>query len=413
MFDHREIGRQLDLFMFHPLSPGCPIWLDKGVTVYNILAEKIRRLNREFGYFEVRTPVLWRPDLYRTSGHMDHYAENMYFTQGHGDQDTEGDGGFVLKPMNCPGHMLIYKSRQFSYHELPFRVSDLGPLHRNETSGAIGGLTRCRSFCQDDGHVFLANTGNSIGEEVRLMISMVQRVYRVFDMPLRVVLGKRPEKFMGSLGDWHSAEHALFSAVVGMEHSVDLGGGAFYGPKIDFFVKDSQGREWQTATIQLDYQLPERFDLQYNGGLHDGQVLMCRPVVIHRAMYGSFERFIGILLEHFQGKLPPWLAPVQAVFLPVSEKHEAYCRQKAAEFEAAGVRTALDAEGPLNGRIRRSEERRIPYMLVAGNREVEHRRLSLRLLQPDLGPDVLVQDLTNGYDPDVLVRYIKSCDKEF
>jgi len=384
--DHREIGQQLDLFMFHPLSPGCPIWLPHGNTVYSILSDKIRRLNVNNGYVEVRTPVLWKPELYNISGHMEHYAENMFFTMGQGEQDTCGEGGYVLKPMNCPGHMLIFKSKTRSYADLPLRIHDQGILHRNEVSGAIGGLTRCRAFCQDDGHVFVAGTGKSIEEEVTSIMWMIEKIYKKLDMPIRLVLATRPEKFMGSLATWEIAEKALFTSIMrtGLGFSSEKGG-AFYGPKIDFFVKDSQDREWQTATIQLDFQLPEKFDLKYKGGTVDGQQIECQPVVIHRAMYGSFERFIGILLEHYEGRLPLWLAPVQCIILPIADRHHGFAAKVAEGMKQPDcgcdepIRYEIDkSNNTLSHKIALAQTRKIPFMVVLGDKEEKSNTVNVR-----------------------------------
>jgi len=370
--DHREIGRRLDLFMQHELAPGCPIWLPSGTLIYNLLADKIRKFNVQHGYHEVRTPVLWNHELYKLSGHWDHYQDFMYGVHG-----REEDKLYNLKPMNCPGHMLIFKSKQWSYQDLPYRLHDQGILHRDETSGAIGGLTRCRAFCQDDGHVFLRP--DQIAQEVGDMIKMVETIYveRFTMRDFRMALSTRPEGFMGDAGEWDHAEAQLRLAInrPGAKFTIEAGGGAFYGPKIDFFVKDSQDKEWQTATIQLDFQLPQRFQLEYT----DEDGVRKTPVVIHRAYYGSFERFIAILLEHYQGNLPLWLAPVQAVFLPISEKQNGYCRTLNAEFKARGLRTEVDSSNNrINAKIVHASERMVPFMLVVGDREVQSSRVNVR-----------------------------------
>jgi threonyl-tRNA synthetase len=313
--DHRELGQQLKLFMFSPLSPGNPIWLPNGLALLNVLQDKIRRFQQKNGYIEVRTPVLWKPELYQTSGHWDHYRQNMFTIEGERPDMSTDDTALALKPMNCPGHMMIYKSGQYSYNELPLRMADMGVLHRNETSGAIGGLTRCRSFCQDDAHIFCAP--EQVESEITKLVGMVLRVYAIFGMPVRAVVATRPKKFMGDPQVWDKAEWELKKGVGPASCTVDEGGGAFYGPKIDFYVQDSQGREWQTATIQLDFQLPERFELEYI----DKDNTRKRPVVIHRAIFGSFERFVGVLIEHYQGKFPCWLAPIQAILLPIADRH--------------------------------------------------------------------------------------------
>ncbi len=380
--DHREIGRRLDLFMFHELSPGCPIWLPNGTLIYNLLADKIRKYNQQSGYNEVRTPVIWKSELYRISGHLEHYAKNM-FRINHWDETSKPEAvienkinqQYCLKPMNCPGHMLIFKSKQWSYQDLPYRLHDQGILHRDETSGAVGGLTRCRAFCQDDGHVFLRP--DQILQEVSDMIEMLETIYRQFNMiDFRIVLALRPDNFLGDPGQWDHAESQLKLAIQrpGAKFTVE-GGGAFYGPKIDFFVKDSQGKEWQTATIQLDFQLPQRFELEYT----DKDGVKKTPVVIHRAYYGSFERFIAILLEHSQGRLPFWLCPVQAIFLPITEQHADYCNTWLATSKAMGLRLEVDnSNNTLNRKIVNASERMIPYMLVVGDKEVRNNTVSVR-----------------------------------
>jgi threonyl-tRNA synthetase len=385
MMDHREIGQKLDLFMFHELSPGCPIWLPKGTLIYNLLAESIRELNLKNGYNEVRTPIIWKSELYRQSGHMDHYRDNMFHLH-----DPEGRYEYNLKPMNCPGHMLIFQSKQWSYNDLPYRIHDQGVLHRNETSGAIGGLTRCRAFCQDDGHVFL--TEKQIGAEVEKMVKMVHTVYECFNMSVRCVLSTRPDGFMGTSAQWDNAEAMLTAAIHGSTFTVDHGGGAFYGPKIDFIVKDSQDREWQTATIQLDFQLPQRFKLEYTA--EDGSFQT--PVVIHRAYYGSFERFIGIVLEHYQGDLPLWLAPVQVRILPISDKHLDYAKQVQILCEDAGLRAEVDSS---NRRVDRKivdcEQQHIPYTYVVGSREEKDRTVSVRCGGKDIGANDMAKEIEN------------------
>jgi threonyl-tRNA synthetase len=371
--DHREIGRRLDLFMQHELAPGCPIWLPNGTILYNLLADRIRKYNAQHGYHEVRTPVLWNHELYKLSGHWDHYQDFMFGVHG-----REEDKLYSLKPMNCPGHMLIYKSKQWSYQDLPYRLHDQGVLHRDETSGAIGGLTRCRGFCQDDGHVFLRP--DQIMDEVRDMVKMVDNIYtNQFEMrDLRMVLSTRPDKFMGDSGEWDHAEAQLKLALRDHNFTIENGGGAFYGPKVDFFVKDSQAKEWQTATIQLDFQLPQRFQLEYT----DQDGVRKTPVVIHRAYYGSFERFIAIVLEHYQEKLPFWLCPVQAIFLPITDRHIDYCRVMQKHFAGVlPVRTEVDeSNNRISAKVLHATERMIPYMLVVGDTEVTNDTLNVRHL---------------------------------
>ena len=363
MKDHREIGREMDLFMFSELSPGCPIWLPNGNTIYTILQDKIRAIQKQFGYVEVRTPMLWKLDLYRCSGHLEHYEKNMFFTQ-------DGDDGlpeFALKPMNCPGHMEIYKAKGArSISELPLRMADQGVLHRNEVSGALTGLTRCRSFCQDDAHIFL--TPDQIGTEIAMLCVMIQRVYMKLGMSVRSVLSTRPKNFMGEVATWDSAEENLRGALVSshQDYTEEPGEGAFYGPKIDFYVKDSMGREWQTATVQLDFQLPERFNLEYTD--HDNS--RKRPVVVHRAVYGSFERFIGIVLEHYQGHLPTWLAPVQYAILPISDKFKTYAYKIKVGLENRGLRAKVDDSNNRTGqKVAVAQSQYVPNMVILGQKE--------------------------------------------
>ena len=380
--DHRDLGQKLDLFMFHEFSPGNPIWLPNGTTLYNLLSNRMRQLNLANGYVEVRTPILWKADLYKISGHLEHYQKNMYevFDDNYNDH--------YLKPMNCPSHMLIFKSKQWSYADLPYRIHDQGILHRNEVSGAIGGLTRCRSFSQDDAHIFC--TPEQVLQETIKLIQMIETLYKLFGMEVGAVLSTRPEKFMGEIEQWNKAEEALAKALGNLPITM-VNEGAFYGPKIDFFVKDSQRREWQTATIQLDFQLPQRFELKYTDKDNQQQT----PVVIHRALLGSFERFIGILLEHYQGKLPLWLSPVQGVFLPISDKHIAYCGELKPQFDNAELRVILDTSNrTLSRKILDAEEKAIPYMLVAGDKEVDGEKLSLRIegkSQGTFSPDEILE----------------------
>lgn len=361
MKDHREIGKTQNLFMFSELSPGCPIWLPKGNHIYSLLSDKIRSLNLNNGYVEVRSPEIWKPKLYEISGHLEHFRKNMF---------EIGDEDYILKPMNCPGHMEIFRSQHWSYRDLPYRIHDQGVLHRNEASGALGGLTRTREFCQDDAHCFIPE--NMIEEEAQNLIALTQRVYAPFNMPLRAVLSTRPSKFMGETEQWDKAENAL-AGVLGsssIDYEVAEGEGAFYGPKIDFMAKDSQDREWQTATIQLDFQLPQRFGLTYVNEQNSQSV----PVVVHRAMYGSFERFIAILLEHFQGALPVWLAPIKSIVLPISNKFNEYAQHVATCCEAK-----LDSsDNTLSQKIAVAQEQQIPYMLIVGDRETKSRTVTIR-----------------------------------
>jgi threonyl-tRNA synthetase len=370
MEDHREIGRALDLFMFSDLSPGCPIWLPKGTNVYNLLLDRIRRLNEDNGYTEVRTPILWKSKLYETSGHLVHYAENMFFV---------GEGENCLKPMNCPGHMEIFRSKHWSYRDLPVRFAEYGPLHRNETSGAIGGLTRCRAFCQDDAHIFCSQ--ENLQEEIKTILKMIECVYgNWFGMKYRPVLSTRPDGFLGEVETWDKAEASLEDAIKssGLLHEVAPKEGAFYGPKIDFIVTDSLGREWQTATIQLDFQLPQRFGCNYTD--KDNQEKT--PIVIHRAIYGSFERFIGILLEHTQGHLPSWLAPTSVKILPISEKIIDYAKEVESKLLDLKIRCELDdSNNPITQKIAVGHINKIPFLAILGAKEKQSRSVTLKNLK--------------------------------
>ncbi len=361
----------MDLFMFSDLAPGCPIWLPNGNIVYTILQDKIRAIQKQWNYQEVRTPILWKRELYEISGHWEHYKENMFGVHG-----KDEDVLLIPKPMNCPGHMEIYKAKGArSIEELPLRIADQGVLHRDEVSGALSGLTRCRSFCQDDAHIFLAP--DQIDKEITMLCVMVQRVYWKLGMELRAVLSTRPVNFMGEVATWDKAEDDLRASLQGSyaNYTEDPRGGAFYGPKIDFFVKDSQGREWQTATIQLDFQLPIRFGLEYTD--HDNA--RKTPVVVHRAIYGSFERFIGILLEHYQGHLPVWLAPIQYAILPVTDKARGYCFDLKVKLENWKLRPMVDLSGKRVAQmVAIAQEKYIPRMLIIGDREVEAETVTVR-----------------------------------
>lgn len=368
--DHRRLGPELDLFSFHPQAPGSPFFHPKGGHLYNALVDFVRELYVEFGYGEVVTPQILDVDLWHTSGHYDHYRENMYFTEVDGRQ-------FAVKPMNCPTHCLIYGTRKRSYRELPVRYADFGRLHRYERSGVITGLTRVRTFCQDDAHIFC--TDEQIESEITAVAQMILRIYETFAFDdVLIELSTRPEKRLGTDAMWDRAEGALRGALeaMGVEYQVNEGDGAFYGPKIDFQIQDVLGRSWQLGTVQLDYQLPERFDLGYigaDGGEH-------RPVMIHRAMLGSLERFMGILIEHTGGAFAPWLAPVQAVVLPVSEKFLDYGRSLRDELVDAGLRAELDERNEKLGyKIREAQLQKVPYMLVVGGREEESNTVNVRL----------------------------------
>ncbi len=367
--DHRRLGVDLDLFSFSETAPATPFFHPKGATLYNQLVEFVRDVQEPNGYQEVVTPQILDVDLWHTSGHYDNYRDNMFFS-------SIDKREFAVKPMNCPTHCLIYATRLRSYRDLPVRYADFGRLHRYEKSGVTSGLTRVRSFAQDDAHVFC--TEEQIAAEVATAVDMIHQIYRTFDFEsIQVELSTRPEKSLGSAELWQKAESALSTALddLDIEYAVDPGQGAFYGPKIDFQVSDALGRKWQLGTIQLDYQLPERFELSYIGA--DGAEH--RPVMIHRAMLGSLERFMGILIEHTGGAFPVWLAPVQAVVLPVSEKFSEYAAKAASQLAQAGLRVETDARNEKLGyRIREAQLQKVPYMLVVGEREQQDQTVAVR-----------------------------------
>jgi len=366
--DHRKIGRDQKLFMHHPWAPGSTFWLAKGTVLYNTLADYMREVLIPNGYVEVKAPIVFNKALWETSGHWVHYRQNMFLVESEGEQ-------MGLKAMNCPGHFLIYGSEVRSYKDLPIRYHEQTPLHRNEASGVLSGLTRVRQFSQDDGHCFVMES--QIGEEVERLLRLVQRVYGDFGMKPEMKLSTRPPEFLGAIETWNHAERELKRALdaVGEKYTINEGDGAFYGPKIDFDVTDAIGRKWQCATIQLDYQMPERFDLKYIGADNTEH----RPVVIHRAIFGSFERFVALLIEHFAGAWPLWLAPVQAVVLPISDRHLEYARQVTGQLQAAGLRAELDERQEKIGyKIREAQLQKVPYMLVTGDREAAEGTVSVR-----------------------------------
>ena len=369
--DHRKLGRELGLFTFHHWAPGAAFWLAHGTTLWNLLAGYMREALFPEGYVELRTPLVYNKQLWETSGHWAHYEENMLRVESEGET-------YSLKPMNCPGHMLVFASEVRSYRDLPIRYHDQSVLHRDEASGVLAGLTRARQFCQDDAHCFVAP--DQIAGEVERLLRLVQRVYADFGLEFAVELSTRPETFLGETATWDQAETQLEEALeaAGQPYRIAEGEGNFYGPKIDFHVVDAIGRNWQCATIQLDYQLPERFKLKYVGEDNAEH----RPVVIHRAIFGSFERFIALLIEHYAGAFPLWLAPVQAVVVPIADRHRDYAESVGARLRAAGLRVEVDARQEKMGyKIRSAQLRKIPYMLVTGDREaaggavaVRHRR---------------------------------------
>lgn len=358
--DHRKLGTALGLFQFHEISPGSVFFLPKGTVIFNELISFLRKEYRKRGYDEVITPLVYDKSLWEQSGHWEHYQENMFLVDMDGKEAS-------LKPMNCPSHMLIYKMDTRSYRDLPLRIADFAMLHRNEIKGALGGMTRVRKFCMDDAHLFV--TEEQMEEEILACIDFVKYLYtEVFDFKYDVLLSTRPEQSMGTAEQWANAEGALEKALkkANMEFTVNEGDGAFYGPKIDFRIKDSLNREWQCATVQVDFQMPKRFELEYEGS--DGK--QHTPVVIHRAILGSLERFMAILIEHYAGALPVWLAPVQALIVPVSDKFNEYGKGVMAKLEEAGVRCEMDSSNEtLSKRIRNAEMMKVPYMIVVGEKE--------------------------------------------
>ena len=366
--DHRKLGRELGLFTFHHWAPGAPFWLPKGALLYGLLSEYMRGRLASSGYQEVRTPLVFNKQLWETSGHWEHYRENMFLVES--EQEP-----FGLKAMNCPGHMLIFASQGRSYRELPLRFADQGVLHRQEASGVLSGLTRVRQFAQDDAHCFVAE--EQIGEEVERLLRLVDGVYADFGLRYTTELSTRPEDHLGDVATWDRAEAQLRQALEasGRPFAISGGEGNFYGPKIDFHVMDAIGRKWQCATIQLDYQLPQRFRLKYVGADNAEH----RPVVIHRAIFGSFERFIALLIEHYAGGFPLWLAPVQAVVLPIADRHAEYADTVREQLAAAGLRVELDARQEKIGyKIREAQLGKVPYMLVAGDREAAAGTIAVR-----------------------------------
>ena len=366
--DHRKLGKQLNLFSFHEEGPGFPFFHPKGMVIRNELIAYERELFREFGYEEIMTPIILSKKLWLQSGHWDHYKENMYFTQ----IDEED---YAVKPMNCPGGILYYKTNQHSYRELPKRVGEFGIVHRHELHGALHGLFRVRVFTQDDAHIFM--TQDQMKDEVIKTMEMYRKLYSVFGLEYHVELSTRPENSMGSEELWEISTNALRDAVeaAGVPYVINEGDGAFYGPKLDFHIKDCLGRTWQCGTIQMDMQLPERFDVNYVG--EDGE--KHRAVMLHRAGYGSLERFIGILIEHFAGAFPSWIAPVQVKVVPVTEKHMNYARSVADALSASNVRVEIEeGNDTLGYKIRKAQMEKVPYTLVVGDKEMNGHTVSVR-----------------------------------
>ncbi|AIQ74004.1 MULTISPECIES: threonine--tRNA ligase [Paenibacillus] len=392
--DHRKLGKELELFMFSEEAPGMPFYLPKGMTIRTELENFARELQRQRDYDEVRTPLMMNNRLWEQSGHWDHYKDNMYFT-------NVDETKFALKPMNCPGHMLIFKNNLHSYRELPIRISEFGQVHRHEYSGALNGMMRVRTFCQDDAHLFVLP--EQIEDEIRRVISLIDHIYQVFGFEYKIELSTRPADYMGSEELWDQAEQSLQNVLdnLGIEYRVNEGDGAFYGPKIDFHILDALKRSWQCGTIQLDWQMPEKFDLTYIG--EDN--LKHRPVVIHRAVYGSIDRFMGIITEHFAGAFPLWLAPVHAKLLPVSENYVDYALQVKHQMEKAGIRVEVDIRNEKLGyKIREAQLEKAPYMLVLGENEKNSDTVSVRKRgEGDLGSKS-IQDIIKQINEEIISK---------
>ena len=390
--DHRKLGKQLDLFSFHEEGPGFPFFHPKGMVLRNKLMDYERELFKEFGYVEIMTPVILSKKLWLQSGHWDHYKENMYFTQ----IDEED---YAIKPMNCPGGILFFKTQQRSYRDLPMRVGEFGLVHRHELKGALHGLFRVRCFTQDDAHIFM--TQEQMKDEVIKCMAMYQKMYGVFGLEYHVELSTRPENSMGSDELWEISTNALREAIeaAGVPYQINEGDGAFYGPKLDFHVQDSLGRTWQCGTIQMDMQLPERFDVNYIG--EDGE--KHRAVMLHRAGYGSLERFLGILIEHYAGAFPTWIAPVQAKIIPVTEKNLEYAKSVAAAMSESDIRVEVEeANETLGYKIRKAQMEKVPYMIIVGDQEMKGHTISVRSRKNgDLGSQSLPMFVAN------LIREIK------
>lgn len=366
--DHRKLGRELGLFALRDEAPGMPFFLPKGMVLRNTLINYWRDVHKKWGYYEISTPQIMRRSLWETSGHWDHYHDDMYTTVIDGED-------FAIKPMNCPGSILVYELEPHSYKEMPLRYGELGKVHRNELSGALHGLFRVRCFTQDDAHILLAP--EQIRDEVVRIAQLFDEVYTLFGLPYEIELSTMPEDHIGSEEDWEIATKALADAItsVGKTYTINEGDGAFYGPKLDFHIKDSLGRTWQCGTIQLDYQLPDRFNLEYTGS--DGE--KHTPVMIHRVVFGSIERFIGVITEHFAGAFPIWLAPVQVKLLPIADRHHDYAFEIAKKLEAKGIRCEVDTRSEKTGyKIREAQLQKIPYMLLMGDKDIEGNCVSVR-----------------------------------
>ena len=394
--DHRKLGKELNLFTFAEEGPGFPFFLPKGVILKNSLIDFWRKIHYEAGYVEVETPIMLNKKLWETSGHWYHYKENMYTSM-------IDDEEFALKPMNCPGGMIVYKSDSHSYRDFPMRVGELGRVHRHELSGALHGLMRVRAFTQDDAHIFMLP--EQIKSEIKGVVELIDKVYSIFGFKYHVELSTRPEDSMGSDEEWQMAEDSLRGALdeLNLQYVINEGDGAFYGPKIDFHLEDSIGRTWQCGTIQLDFQLPQRFELEYVGSDNEKH----RPIVIHRVIFGSIERFIGILIEHFAGKFPTWLAPVQVKVLPISDKFNNYCDEVVKQFNENGIRVEIDQRNEKIGyKIREARNERVPYIVIIGEKEEEEGNVSLRSRKNGDEGSINVIDLIERINNEIKNKYI-------
>ena len=394
--NHRKLGKELELFMFSEEAPGMPFYLANGQIIRNELENFLRNLQTSFDYKEVRTPLMMNQRLWEQSGHWQHYKENMYFTQ-------VDEQKFALKPMNCPGHMLIYKNDLHSYRDLPIRMAEFGQVHRHEFSGALNGLLRVRTFCQDDAHIFV--TPEQIEDEITLALQIIDHVYKVFGFEYEIELSTRPEDYMGELSLWDQAELALENVLkrLGFPYKINKGDGAFYGPKIDIHIKDAIKRSHQCATVQLDFQLPEKFDLTYINEENE----KVRPVVIHRAVFGSIDRFLGILIEHFGGAFPLWLAPKQVQIIGVSDVHKAYAEKIASNLRQANIRVAIDGRNEKLGRkIRDAQMQKIPYILVLGNQEQENDTVTVRAYKQDGLTTLSIEEFVKQIQQEIFTKQL-------
>ncbi len=392
--DHRKLGKELGLFAFRDEAPGFPFYLPKGMILKNTLIDYWREVHKKWGYMEISTPQIMKRTLWETSGHWDHYKENMYTTVIDGED-------FAIKPMNCPGSILVYDLEPHSYRELPLRYGELGLVHRHELSGALHGMFRVRCFTQDDAHILLAK--DQIKDEVVRIASLFDEVYSLFGLPYTIELSTMPDDHIGSEADWEVATNALADAItsIGKTYQVNPGDGAFYGPKLDFHIQDSLGRTWQCGTIQLDYQLPGRFDLTYKNSEGEKEC----PVMIHRVVFGSIERFIGILTEHFAGAFPTWLAPVQAEIIPITDRAHEYAHQLEAKLNALGIRAEGDYRSEKMGyKIREAQLKKIPYMLVVGDKEVEEGTVSVRARKEGKGGTMTVDQFLNQITTEIRTK---------